>query len=176
MEINMELLSWFMVLLIIAMIPAAIAHSKGRSFMGWWLYGMALWIIALPHSIMAKNLKEARAEAQRQQDYKAQIDSSKTCPKCAETVKRAALVCRFCGYEFTSIHSVIDEMEAAGCSSDSLKVASGDLLERLKLLLAEYGISVGHEGDKLALKTDAGWMPLVGSDVELVACIRSAVK
>jgi hypothetical protein len=27
-------------------------------------------------------------------------DDEKVCPRCAETVKSAALVCRFCGYEF----------------------------------------------------------------------------
>lgn len=29
-----------------------------------------------------------------------EIDASKTCPRCAEEVKKAALVCRYCNYEF----------------------------------------------------------------------------
>ena len=28
------------------------------------------------------------------------VEATKTCPRCAEQVKPAALVCRFCGYDF----------------------------------------------------------------------------
>ena len=45
---------WFVILLAIAVIPAAIAKSKGRSFALWYIYGVALWILALIHSIILK--------------------------------------------------------------------------------------------------------------------------
>jgi hypothetical protein len=32
-------------------------------------------------------------------------DDEKTCPRCAETIKRAAVVCRFCGHEFGDVPS-----------------------------------------------------------------------
>jgi hypothetical protein len=32
--------------------------------------------------------------------------TEKTCPRCAETVKAAAVVCRFCGHEFLSMPTV----------------------------------------------------------------------
>jgi hypothetical protein len=41
--------------LILALIPAKIAHNKGRSFYLWWLYGFLLLIIATIHSLMIKD-------------------------------------------------------------------------------------------------------------------------
>jgi hypothetical protein len=38
----------------IGLIPAAIAANKGRSFIGWWVYGALVFIVALPHSLMIK--------------------------------------------------------------------------------------------------------------------------
>ena len=41
--------------LLIGLLPAAIAKSKGYSFMGWWLFGAALFIVALPVAICMKS-------------------------------------------------------------------------------------------------------------------------
>lgn len=35
--------------LIIGVIPAMIAKKKGRSFIGWYIYGVLLFVVALPH-------------------------------------------------------------------------------------------------------------------------------
>ncbi|HUZ73397.1 MAG TPA: hypothetical protein VMU87_10445 [Stellaceae bacterium] len=40
------------VLVLIGLVPAAVASSKGRSFVGWWIYGSLLFIVALPHALM----------------------------------------------------------------------------------------------------------------------------
>ena len=77
---------------LLGLIPAAIARSKGRNFGPWWLYGAALFIFALPHSILLKS--DPRALEKRQLD-----EGGKKGPHCAEIVKAEARVCRYCGRE-----------------------------------------------------------------------------
>jgi hypothetical protein len=65
--------------ILIGLIPAAIASSKGRSFFLWWIYGMALFIVALPHSLMM-----------------GPEGSKRKCPYCSETIQTTASVCPHC--------------------------------------------------------------------------------
>ena len=76
---------------VLGLIPAAIARSKGRSFFGFWVYGTLLFIVALPHAILAKPNVSA-LEAQQIAN-----GAHRKCPHCAEVIKREAKVCRFCG-------------------------------------------------------------------------------
>ena len=75
--------------ILIGLIPAAIAQSKGRNFIAWWIYGAAIFIVALPHSLM---LKKDRGELERQM----LSEGMKKCPYCAELIKEEARVCRYC--------------------------------------------------------------------------------
>jgi len=76
---------------------------KTSAAAGLWAAGVGSAIVALgglmmrfPHSnfLIGKTLSL---------EEKNQIDAStKVCPKCAETIKYAAIVCRFCGNQFTN--------------------------------------------------------------------------
>jgi hypothetical protein len=39
---------------IFSLIPAVVAHSKGRSFIAWWCYGFFLFLVALVHSMVLR--------------------------------------------------------------------------------------------------------------------------
>lgn len=78
--------------ILLGLIPAIIAHSKGRSFGLWWLYGALLFIVALVHSIVMST--DNKTIEQKQID-----NGMRKCPFCAELIKPEAMKCKHCGSE-----------------------------------------------------------------------------
>jgi tRNA(Ile2) C34 agmatinyltransferase TiaS len=70
--------------IVVAIVAAIVANNKGRSGARWFF----LCLLLSPLAILVLLALPAL--------------NTKVCPRCAETVKSAAKVCRFCGYEFPS--------------------------------------------------------------------------
>jgi hypothetical protein len=83
-------MDFLVIVILVGLIPAAIAKSKGRSFGLWWLYGSLIFIVALPHALMMRpNIQGL--------DEQAKLTGFRKCPHCAEFVRPDAIVCKHCG-------------------------------------------------------------------------------
>ncbi len=83
---------------LLALIPATIASEKGKDFFTWWLYGFFLLFFAFFHSLSLKPLRLTRYRLENQQ----KSDGMKQCQYCAEMVKPAAKICRYCSKDFVA--------------------------------------------------------------------------
>ena len=83
-------------------VPTLQTWAPGQWHVGYWIVAVLLiaaWGIGI---LMLAYLFVVKPDGTLTITYERRAASAeeKTCPRCAERIKAAALVCHFCGYEF----------------------------------------------------------------------------
>lgn len=109
-----------LILLGLALIPAFIASSKGRSFVLWYIYGVCLLIVAIPHSIIISKTAEQKDKELKSAGYV-------ECSYCKEPVKAGAVVCPHCRRELPQPdpQAVEDVEDLVKCRTCGMMVKKG---------------------------------------------------
>jgi hypothetical protein len=101
------LINTLFVSVLLGIVPAIIAYGKGRSVVGWWLFGLAscflvgLGAIVFP-IVLAYLWEPNRAELDRRAWLAGQM---RLCPYCAELLKPQAVFCRYCQHDVAGLQS-----------------------------------------------------------------------
>jgi len=113
-----------------------------------------------------KRQKEERVTKEQAQAKEAEaLADSKTCPKCAESIKKAARVCRFCGHPFPESDFIVPTASRTLAEivahlshepSTTALTVGADILADLRLLLPEHGIVLQQGEDGASLQYRMG--------------------